>query len=273
MQINVTIGDDATGFYHAALEKPLDISIPVRFDDAQLAAFGGRPARREAYTTGSFIGDVRQGGSCNCEIYSFSPHLNGTHTEGVGHITGERHAVHDIATENLVAATLATVQPVPALSTQDAYTPRLQPDDMVISKEAVAQALDAANPLFAGALVIRTLPNTPEKSRRDYGAEPPAFFTADAMREIVSRGVRHLLVDLPSIDRADDEGRLTCHRLFWDVPAGETSVKKPSAKTVTELIYVPEDVADGSYLLNLQIAAFQADAAPSRPVLYKVIRL
>jgi hypothetical protein len=39
--------------------------------------------------------------------------------------------------------------------------------------------------------------------------------------------------------------------------------------TITEMIYVPDNVADGSYLLNLQIA-FENDASPSKPVLYSV---
>ncbi|MBI1216110.1 MAG: hypothetical protein GC185_09870 [Alphaproteobacteria bacterium] len=272
MQLNVTIGDEGATF-RAALEDPLDISIPVRFDGPQLAVFGGHPARRKVFETQGFTGDVRRGGSCNCEIYSFSPHLNGTHTECVGHITGERISVQDASTENLVAATLVTLQPVAATTTGDSYTPRLRPNDMIIGKKAVAAALDAADPLFSGALVIRTLPNGPEKSSRDYAAQPAPFFSADAMKEVAERGVRHLLVDIPSLDRADDEGRLTCHRIFWGVAAGETSVPHPSAKTVTELIYVPEDIADGPYLLNLQVAAFMADAAPSRPVLYKVTRI
>jgi hypothetical protein len=38
--------------------------------------------------------------------------------------------------------------------------------------------------------------------------------------------------------------------------------------TITEMIYVPDNVADGSYLLNLQIAS--NDASPSKPVLYSV---
>jgi hypothetical protein len=76
---------------------------------------------------------------------------------------------------------------------------------------------------------------------------------------------------MPSIDRLDDEGKLTNHRLFWDVPRGSTNVERPSAKTVTELVYVPDAVPDGSYVLNLQVAAFTADAAPSGPVLYRVL--
>ena len=40
--------------------------------------------------------------------------------------------------------------------------------------------------------------------------------------------------------------------------------------TITELIYVDGAILDGSYLLNLQIASFELDASPSKPVLYKV---
>ncbi len=38
----------------------------------------------------------------------------------------------------------------------------------------------------------------------------------------------------------------------------------------TELIFVRDEVEDGSYLLNLQIASFENDASPSKPVLYKI---
>jgi hypothetical protein len=41
-------------------------------------------------------------------------------------------------------------------------------------------------------------------------------------------------------------------------------------RTVTELIYAPDPIPDGHYLLNLQVAPLLADAAPSRPVLYPV---
>jgi hypothetical protein len=38
--------------------------------------------------------------------------------------------------------------------------------------------------------------------------------------------------------------------------------------TITELIYVPEGVEDGLYLLNLQVPNLRTDAVLSRPVLY-----
>ena len=41
-------------------------------------------------------------------------------------------------------------------------------------------------------------------------------------------------------------------------------------RTITELIYVPEEVTDRQYLLNLQIAPFENDASPSKPILYAI---
>nr|MDQ3322374.1 hypothetical protein [Acidobacteriota bacterium] len=40
--------------------------------------------------------------------------------------------------------------------------------------------------------------------------------------------------------------------------------------TITEMIFAPDSISDGAYLVNLQIAPFIADAAPSRPILFKI---
>lgn len=220
------------------LKEVCDISIPVSFGKKQLIAFDGPPAKRHAYEVGHFVGDTRRGGSCNCEVYTFSPHLNGTHTEGVGHITRERIPVPNVG---LVEATLITVEPQKNLVTA-AMLKKLKPVE---------------------ALIIRTLPNDAGKKTRNYSKSAPTYIAAEAMKHIVALGVEHLLVDFPSVDKADN-AHLTAHRIFW--------AKKARKKTITELIYVPVKVKDGQYLLNLQVAAFDADAAPSRPVLYRVKR-
>jgi hypothetical protein len=41
--------------------------------------------------------------------------------------------------------------------------------------------------------------------------------------------------------------------------------------SITELIVVPEMLQDGLYLLNLQFAPIESDAAPSRPIVYSLI--
>lgn len=241
------------------LQRAQDIAIAVRFDDVQLSVFGVGPARHQVVRAGDYVGSVAQGGSCNCETYTITPHCNGTHTECVGHITGERLAVTDMLRDSLLPATLVTVRPV--LSGEN-YVPAPQSGDVMITRESLQRALADADDAFLAALVVRTLPNGADKVARDYNQAMPAYFSHDAMAYIVERGVRHLLVDTPSVDRLADEGRLGNHRLFWD------SARSP--KTITELVYAPDDVRDGRYVLNLQVAPFRADAAPSRPLLYEV---
>jgi hypothetical protein len=40
--------------------------------------------------------------------------------------------------------------------------------------------------------------------------------------------------------------------------------------TITELIYVDDSIENGLYMLDIQIASFQSDASPSRPLLYRL---
>ena len=87
----------------------------------------------------------------------------------------------------------------------------------------------------------------------------------EAAQYLVNKGVDHLLIDLPSVDREKDGGALLCHKVFWNFDG-----KLRKHATITELIYVPNTVKDGTYFLNLQVAPFENDASPSRPVLYKI---
>ena len=242
----------------ADLANPIDISIAVTGASKQLRAFGSTGATVAPYKAGSFIGDVAAGGSCNCALYHFSPHLHGTHTEGVGHITAQKFPVHALLKSGLMPCVLVTVEPVK------------DDGDFIINRSSL-QAAGASPKEFLTALIVRTTPNNAGKRLRDYTTAAPAYFAPDAMREIVELGVQHLLCDLPSVDKADDGGKLANHRLFWGVGAADTKVAVPSSKTITELVYVPDEVADGIYFLDLQLAAFDGDAAPSRPVLYKVL--
>jgi arylformamidase len=258
--------------YTADLRQPRDISIPVRFAGAQLSVFGAPLACSRPYETKNFMGDVGQGGSCNCEIYSFIPHTSGTHTECVGHIADAHFTIHDILQESLIPVTLITVAPRPARDCNETYVPKLRADDTLITHAALQKSLDGHYPAFLEGVVIRTIPNTPEKTTRNYDVAKPAFFSVEGIRYLTGLGIKHLLADIPSIDRLDDEGKLTNHHIFWGVSEGSHTVdaENPSPKTITELIYVPETIADGPYLLNLQVAPFMTDAAPSRPILYEV---
>ena len=112
-------------------------------------------------------------------------------------------------------------------------------------------------------VIIRTLPNGIDKKARNYSGQNPAYLDSGAVQFLVENGCKHLVLDLPSVDRESDEGRLLGHKAFWTFP------ENPRMEcTITELAYIPTDVKDGLFLLNLQVAPFENDAAPSRPVLY-----
>lgn len=129
--------------------------------------------------------------------------------------------------------------------------------------------LEAAIPnLDTESLVLRTLPNPESKRHMDHSGTNPPFLEAKAAVWLNVQGVCHLLLDLPSVDREEDGGALQAHKAFWGLP----DQPRPEA-TITELIYVPEAVADGKYMLNLQMAALENDASPSRPILFPISRV
>jgi len=241
------------------LDNAIDISIPLQFNGSQPNAFGVDAA------TAKPIGDTRAGSSVNFEQYTFIPHCNGTHTECVGHITDERISVLDCLKDAFVAAVLISVETERTGS--DLVIDLNSLNNAGVHPPAIAGGTDTG----ATALIVRTLPNDDSKLTRRYGdGDVPPYFTAEAMEYIVACGFRHLLVDIPSIDRMFDEGKLVNHRIFWSVEPGSHEVNAATRlnSTITELIYVPNKVADGEYLLNLQIAPFVADCSPSRPVLF-----
>ena len=243
-----------------------DLSIPLKFNGAQPNAFGVEPATSAACEYGDLVGDTRRGGSCNFECVTLIPHCNGTHTECVGHITNERISVRDCLKDVIVRAVVVTVKPAPANACGETYAVEFGDGDRVITRRLLESKISDAE-----ALIVRTLPNDESKLSRVYKDNIPPYFTSDAMRLLVERGVNHLLVDLPSIDRLYDYGKLSNHRIFWQVEPGAFVIDERTRlhSTVTELIYVPDHVEDSEYLLNLQIAPFESDAAPSRPIIFR----
>ena len=249
--------------------KGKDISIPLFFNGEQPNTYGVDKATAKPYQDGQFIGDTRKGGPCNFETYSFTPHCNGTHTECIGHITDERIDILSSLNEEMIPATLISITPK---STNENYIPCLNNDDLVITKEDLELQLKDVNPGFLKGVVIRTLPNSESKKNKNYMKADPAFFSIEAMEYLVGLGVQHLLVDTPSVDRLFDDGHLSAHNIFWETKGKELNPNSKN-KTITEMIFAPDSLEDGVYLLNLQIPAFVSDAAPSRPILYKINEL
>ena len=257
--------------WQADVSAPVDLAITLQFPGPQPRFFADAPASAAPLRAGGFVGALSGGASCNCSVYVLSPHCHGTHTECVGHVTDNAAALAGLTPVPPALALLVSVRPERLGTAAAGQAGRRAADDPVVTRAllATAAARWAREPWTA--LVVRTLPNDPGKRHRLYeGPCPAAYFTADAMHWVVERGVTSLVVDLPSLDRADDGGSLTAHRVFWGLAPDVLDARQArrGRALVTELAYVPDTVHDGLYLLDLHVPAFATDAAPSRPVLY-----
>lgn len=251
--------------------KPMSLAIPLDFAGPQPSCFGAPRAASSPLQGGGFTGDTRAGGSCNCEVLTLAPHCNGTHTECVGHVTDERVAVSERVAGGIELARLVTVAPVSASDSAEDSEPRPAPGDRLVTAAALAESAGRIPGPRATALVVRTQAGG-EALRAYEGPAPAPYLSRQAAAWLVASGIETLVLDLPSADRADDGGRLTAHRVFFGLPPGSRDARaagRPRA-SITELAWIGADIADGYYLLDLQIPAFVSDAAPSRPLLYPV---
>jgi kynurenine formamidase len=258
---------------NADFAQPLSIAIPLDFNGPQPSFYDAPAATAQPYRESGFIGDTRAGGSCNCEQLTLVPHCNGTHTECIGHVTDDRVAVTDRVRGGIVLALLVSLHPVTAGSTSEDSDPLPAASDLLVTAESLERAFAAHPGPAPQALVVRTLPCHAARLTQAYrGSAPAPYLSQQAAAWLVARGIEHLVLDLPSADRADDHGRLTAHRLFFGLPAGGRQARdagRPQA-SITELAWVAPTIRDGWYMLDLQIPAFLTDAAPSRPLLYPV---
>lgn len=240
--------------YKADLSKPLDISLPLTGDGQNpIAWYLEQPIIRPVQM-GEWTGQVAKGASTNFNNIAFNPHAHGTHTECLGHITYNFYSINKALTRFFFIAELVSVMPEEI------------DGDLVVTKAQIEQALEGKTP---EAIIIRTLPNVETKKHKNYSHSNPPYLEEAAATFIREIGINHLLIDLPSVDREEDGGALLAHKAFWNVK--DTRNLNTDARhhaTITEMIFVPDTVTDGTYLLNLQIASFDNDASPSKPVLY-----
>jgi arylformamidase len=244
----------------------------LEFAGPQLRCFGAAPASSKPLVIGDFTGRVERGAGCNCSVVTLTPHANGTHTEGVGHLTAERVDVQGLIPRRLLTAALLSIEPELAGDSDEGSSPTPRADDLLITRRAIERAWPRAPAprLNARAAIIRTLPNEHDRFTEQHAAAAAPFLSREAAGWLVAHGIEHLVLDVPSADRGSDGGELTAHRIFFGLPPGSSALleaQRPRS-TITELAYVPTDLADGWYLLSLQSPAIAGDAVPSRPVLY-----
>jgi kynurenine formamidase len=278
--MNVGLIDFGHGEVRIDLSRPISLAIDLDFSDRQPRHFGAPQAVSRPFAVPGFSGSVEHGASCNCQTLTLIPHCNGTHTECVGHLTREPLDAHRVAPFGFIPAVLVTIEPAEAGTSGEGTDPTPHPGDQLITRRAVEKSWLAATTASSTspahfeprALIIRTLPNPPDKQHRDYSDSTPPYLSREAAELLIERGIEHLVVDLPSIDRAHDEGRLTAHRIFFGLPPSSTTLAQATRAraTVTELAYIPDAAPDGPCLLELQVPALGGDAVPSRPLLYRL---
>ena len=252
------------------LSSPVSLALELDFGSAQPQHFGAPPATSRPFVSPGFNGSVATGASCNCNVITVIPHCNGTHTECAGHLTREPYDAYRVVPTDLIPALVVSVEPVAANDASagtESTDPTPQKTDTLITRYALERHWRTGLPFAPRALIVRT----------GYKAVPgtsAAYLTREAATLLVERSIDHLVIDLPSIDRDHDQGRLTAHRTFFGLPPASHSLADATRRsaTITELAHVPPGVSAGPCLLAIQVPAWRGDAVPSRPLLYSLIQ-
>jgi kynurenine formamidase len=272
-----------------AMDRGVSLAIPVEFGGAGPAQsglgpaqsvarngprhFGAPPPESRPWSVGNFSGSVATGASCNCSTLTLIPHCQMTHTESVAHLTREAGDAWRVVPRGLLPAVVVSVSPEPARETSESTDPQPWGTDVLVTRRRLRAAWPMARPGFSiepVAAIIRTLPNDAGKRTRDYTDVVPPYLTREAVEWLVEKRIEHLIVDLPSVDRTHDEGHLVGHRLFFGMPPGSHARGDAarSRATITELAFIPDEVADGPCILSLAVPAIGGDAVPSQPIVY-----
>ncbi|CAM1334816.1 cyclase family protein [Tenacibaculum aestuariivivum] len=238
--------------YKIDLANPLDISIAIDVSKESVNAWYIDDPEITPVKLDDWVGSVEQGAAVNFNMISFNPHSHITHTECVGHITKKVHSINKNLNTFFFLTEVISI-----------YPKKLENGDLVITKEQLELVLKNKQ---SEAVVIRTLPNSDKKIRGRYSNTNPPYLLEEGAVYLKEKNIKHLLIDLPSVDKEKDEGKLVSHNAFWN-----TASEIRFDATITEFIYVEDSIKDGTYFLNLMIAPFENDATPSKPVLYKVL--
>lgn len=242
-------------WYNINLAEPIELALPLHSQLPQVKAFYAPDFLIEPVIMGSFVGDTLQGGAVNFKNVQLNPHGNGTHTECVGHISTGGEVLPLCLKQFFFLAVVLYIKPT-----------HTHNNDYVILKNEVEVALKPYLGAMPKAVVIATMPNNVEQKKTcNYSGTNPPYLHHEAAKYLADEHIEHLLIDLPSVDREQDEGLLLAHKAFWQYPHSTRY-----NATITELIVVPNEIPQGLYFLQFQICNLYLDASPSKPVLYKI---
>ena len=254
MKVTATINNQ---LYEANLNNPVDLSLPTRTHNG-FTAWYVDPVTIEPVKGEGFIGSVREGCVVNFFDMNINPHGNTTHTECVGHISKEKEDVNSVVGRFHFKSQIITITPKKLAKD---FSKWQRKGDLVFDKEAIKGTLITG----VEAVILRTQTDFDSLFTKQYNNTNWPYLLPDLTSFLRNSGVKHLLIDQPSVDREQDGGELHAHKAFWDYPNS-----KDLERTITEFIAVPPKIKDGLFLLNLSFANFCNDASPSRPVVFKL---
>ena len=234
------------------------LAIPYEYNGSQPNFYNTPTGSATPFQQNNFVGEVKNNKGCNVMVINQNIHCTGTHTECASHILNQDIYIHDVLSPTFIQTKLISITPEKWTETDESYHCPVDNNDQVITKKKLIEKLHYP----VDGLVLRTLPNHQGKLNRKYDSLNTAFLTTEAILYLDELNIKHLVIDLPSIDRTDDNGELGNHHHYFErVP--------PFEKTITELAYIPDSVDDGSYFMLIEIPAMRLDASPSRPFLFK----
>ena len=199
---NVSIHFEGVDFT-ASGEEAVDLSLAFQ-ESGGPSAWYVEPMQVEPVRANGFLGSVAEGGDVNFRDVTFNPHGNGTHTECVGHISEAAHSVNRLSIPPLMPCLVVSIQP------------EVKNEDHVITAKALELASERhwSGQIAPPSLVLRTLPNNAEKRSKNWSNTNAPYLEAAAAQWLVDRGVEHVLLDLPSVDREQDGGVHSLHIMF-----------------------------------------------------------
>jgi len=260
MKINIEYN---TNIYEIDSDKGINISIPVEFNkDDNPKFYDTSNPKKNYYKSNGIEYNIDEGAGCSVPLVTMNIHCSGTHTETANHIIKNAPIISDFENLNFIPTQLISI--TPESNSNEAYHADINQDDKVITKDQLLKSLAAVDE-FLDAVIIRTLPNDMKKKTRNYNSDNHPFLSNEAVYFLKSKGVKHILVDIPSIDKFDDGGKLKNHNIFFTNEDGVVN-----KNTITELVYIPDHCLDGKYLLCIGVPNFKLDAAPSKPIIYKI---
>jgi kynurenine formamidase len=248
------------------LTEPAPVSREVDFFPVTKAPNGfslPRISRKTFVYKDKFIGNVGEGGACNVDILNYVPH-GLTHIETSAHILMQDEnavTIKDIPVQNLSG--LVYLLDITDIDAEAGRSVRWQ------DVEAKLKKITLPIRMLALKTQASLQPRDTDFSGKDFLYLSPE--TAEKLHDFKPR-INCLLLDLPSIDRESDGGKLAAHRHFFGLPQKGCRWEDKEKRTLVELAWF-SDLQEGYYYAFITPQRFQTNAVSTGIVFHPLLEI